>query len=165
LSFSIGKGLFLEITWGALIPAVLLTAIAIAQLGLGPGLIGAFGLLLSLVAHECGHLIVAALFGVPAKALGFCWAGAFTRRESSGRHHMEFFIALGGPLVSVALMWACVVYGTDIALWLARMNLFIVVTNLIPFGGSDGRRAYNALKGLFSRPTPARTVPECSKLV
>lgn len=149
------NGLLFEFTWGAVIPVVLLTAIAIAQLGLVPGLIGAGLLVFSLVAHECGHLLAAVFFRVPIKALGFCWAGAFTRREPSGRHHAELLIALAGPLTSLLLMCICLPLG-EIGLWLAKMNCFIALTNLVPLSGSDGRRAYTALKGLFAVKTQLR---------
>ncbi len=150
------NGLLFEFTWGAVIPVVLLTAIAVAQLGVVPGLIGAGLLLLSLVAHECGHLLLAAFFRVPIKAFGFCWAGAFTRREPSGRHHAELLIALAGPLTSLLLMCICLPLG-DIGMWLAKMNCFIALTNLLPLRGSDGRRAFTALKGLLADKSQLRT--------
>lgn len=154
MSFALfGDDFHFEFQWGALIPATLLTLIAIGQLGAIDGFLGAGLLLLSLIAHECGHILMAILLRIPIKAVGLCWAGAFTRRQASGNHRTELLIALAGPIISLSLMIASVSWG-DIGLWLAKMNCFIAITNLLPFGNSDGQRVFRAIKGLVRREAP-----------
>ena len=155
MSFALFRDDFrFELQWGALFPATVLTLIAISQLGVRNGLIGAGLLFASLIAHECGHLVMALLLHVPIKAVGLCWAGAFTRRQASGDPRSELAIALSGPLITIALMIICLGWG-EVGLWLATMNFFVAVTNLLPFGNSDGQRAFRALRACLANTAAA----------
>jgi Zn-dependent protease len=90
---------------------------------------------LSLSAHEAGHIIAARCCGVKVKKIGFCWRGVYLVREA-GPLRENLIITLAGPLTNLLLA----------GLWhwfplFALVNLVNAVSNLLPFEGADGTRA------------------------
>lgn len=97
----------------------------------------------SLLLHECGHLLAARIFGVPVREIGLCLKGTYIRREKARAPLDDFAISLSGPLVNAmtaAVLWSL----PGLWHWLAIYNLTLLVSNLAPLPGSDGRRAYTA---------------------
>lgn len=124
---------------------------AILMIGLGTmnghaaqGLILGVLTVLSLILHECGHLMSAHLLRVKVKEIGLCLKGSYIRREQSRKPMDEAAISLSGPMVNTlmaALLWSA----SGMAHWLAIFNLILAASNLIPLPSSDGLRAVNAV--------------------
>ena len=149
-----------EFRRSAIVPVVLLLALSITRLGIQVGTIAAVLIVLSLLAHESGHILVATCLGVRVKAVGLCALGAFIRREDSHRFGAEAAIAFAGPMVNLVL--AIMFVGpTPLASFIATMNAYIFLTNLLPIPGCDGWRAMHSLwQVCFARPQfDARTIP------
>jgi hypothetical protein len=123
---------------GALVPAGLLLLITVAQFGFDRGLAASALFVLSLLAHEAGHVTVAQLSGKRVTAVGFCFRGAYNRREAA-EGATEFAISAAGPAVNLAIA-AALNLQPGIAGWLGQLNLIVALFNLLPFGGSDGQR-------------------------
>lgn len=116
------------------------------------GIAGALGLFASVLAHELGHAVIARRFDLPMRGITlFIFGGvAEMSREPPGAKS-EFFVAIAGPIVSVALSIAC---GIVVALggqafpdsvsgvlwYLAMINAVIVAFNMIPAFPLDGGR-------------------------
>ena len=123
---------------------------AFALTGLGPmaghlaaGLLLGTLTIVSLLLHECGHMLVARALGVKVREIGVCRKGSYIRREQAREPIEEAFIALSGPMVNAliaAVLWAI----PGVGHWLAIYNLVLMVSNLAPLPGSDGRRAFTA---------------------
>lgn len=116
------------------------------------GLAGALGLFVSIVAHELGHAVVARRFDVPMKGITlFIFGGVAEMGQEPPSAKAEFFVAIGGPIVSVVLagVFFLVSYlgeaafppPVDGVLWyLGFINAVVVAFNLIPAFPLDGGR-------------------------
>jgi Zn-dependent protease len=129
------------------------------QPGLGPlkyvaGLIFAIVLYLSILLHEASHAIMAQRLGFRVNSITLHFLGGMTEIEDTARRpRQEFWIAVVGPLTSIAVGAAAV------GLWfllpeglvrvavegLAGANLVIGVLNLVPGLPLDGGRVLKAL--------------------
>ena len=121
------------------------------------GVIGAAVLLLSLLAHELSHSLVALHYGVRVRSITLFVFGGISQLE--GEAHTpkaDFRIAAAGPAMSLALaalfgaMEAIFVaagghgiVGTLLS-WLWEINLLLAVFNLIPAAPLDGGRILRA---------------------
>ena len=124
----------------------------------------------SLLAHELGHALVARHLGLQIDGIDLWLLGGFTRtRGDVGTPAEEFSLAAAGPavtaavallsglagllfgslrqLVDVALFTSNVHVSAPLALfsWLALMNLFLLVFNLVPAFPLDGGRMAEAV--------------------
>jgi Zn-dependent protease len=124
----------------------------------------------SILLHELGHAFVAIRHGIGVSGITLWMFGGFARLEKdSDSPGTEFKIAVAGPLVTAGIVVACVVAGlllsgpddfkdaalakdnTDIAplpaliAWLATINLFVLVFNLVPAFPLDGGRIARAI--------------------
>ena len=102
--------------------------------------------LIALVLHEAAHVVVARALGVRVKRVGISWRGPFIVRES-GEPRANLWIAVAGPvtnLVLAMLFWTA-------APAFARINLVLGLSNLLPIEGSDGSRAWAAMRELKTR--------------
>lgn len=99
---------------------------------------------LTMLLHECGHLVACWSFGVKVKRIGFCWTGAYIQRERSAGWG-EVTVCLAGPAVNLAL--AIALWRWDS--WAALLNLIYFVVNLLPIANSDGTHAWEALEAKF----------------
>lgn len=114
------------------------------------------------VAHEFGHILMARRFGVRTPDVTLLPIGGVARLERiPEKPSEEFFIAIAGPLVNVAITLGLVtlahantnpehlvaVDDSKIALVdrLAIVNLFLVLFNMIPAFPMDGGRVLRAL--------------------
>lgn len=108
----------------------------------------------SILLHELGHAWVAVREGVPVRGITlFIFGGVAEIGEPTKSAASEFRIAAGGPLVSLALyllfQGLFLLDGSISALaapteWLARINLLLLLFNLIPGYPLDGGRMLRA---------------------
>lgn len=120
------------------------------------GVVGASVLLLSLLAHELSHALVARRHDVAVRSITLFVFGGVTRLE--GEAHTpsaDFRIAAAGPAASVALagifrgaeaMAALAVHGLVVATlsWLWEVNLLLAAFNVVPAAPLDGGRILRA---------------------
>lgn len=117
------------------------------------GVLGAFGLFASIVFHELCHSLVARKYGIPMKGITlFMFGGVAQMEEEATSPKAEFWMAIAGPIASVALAlgfhgvsgmgaqlgWARPVVG--IFAYLAWINMVLALFNLLPAFPLDGGR-------------------------
>lgn len=133
--------------------------------GATPWLLGAFaavGLFVGVALHELGHSVVAMHYGYEIDSITLWLLGGlarFTEQPKTWFH--EFWIAIAGPIVSIAIGVACylAVLGLPEGLdgvvfvfgYLAFLNVFLAAFNMIPAFPLDGGRV---LRSLFARTQP-----------
>jgi len=108
----------------------------------------------SVLVHELGHSRVALRYGIPIRGITlFVFGGVAQIGREPDSPGAEFRIAIAGPLTSLALAalfgGAGAVAGSMAlvsvpALWLARINLFVALFNLLPGFPLDGGRVLRA---------------------
>lgn len=122
------------------------------------GLLGAVGLLASILAHELSHALVARRHGVSVEGITLWMFGGVARLGSQARDaRSELRIALAGPAMSLAIGVVCslgalanhVVSGPDLLTaalgWLGLLNVVLAVFNLLPGAPLDGGRVLAAV--------------------
>ncbi|MFA9476903.1 site-2 protease family protein [Phycisphaerales bacterium AB-hyl4] len=122
------------------------------------GFAGAIGLFVSVVLHELGHAKVAEWFGVPMKGITlFIFGGVAEMTQEPPSAKAEFWVAIAGPIVSVAVgCTAAVLWGaghfvglgvpfTSVIGYLAIINIVLVVFNMIPAFPLDGGRVLRSI--------------------
>jgi Zn-dependent protease/CBS domain-containing protein len=111
----------------------------------------------SLIIHELAHSLVAIRNGIPVRGITlFVFGGVSQITKEATRPNTELLIAVVGPLSSLAL--AGIFYGlysllagvqqllaAGLAQWLAIINLFLALFNLIPGFPLDGGRVFRAI--------------------
>ncbi|MEZ3162340.1 CBS domain-containing protein [Halorubrum sp. RMP-47] len=120
------------------------------------GLSAAVGLFVGVLLHEFGHSLVAMRYGYEIESITLWLLGGlanFAEFPENWRH--EFWIAIAGPLVSVAVGVAC--YGVVLVAaggsnavlfvfgYLALLNVVLAVFNMLPAFPMDGGRVLRAL--------------------
>ena len=142
--------------------------------------VGAALFLVSLLAHELAHALVARRAGIAVESITFWLFGGVARLASdAGNPTAALWIALVGPLTSLALagvFWAVasglrgaeappVVAG--VPGWLAWTNLGLALFNLLPGAPLDGGRVLRALLWLRSgdRDRSARTAARAGRVL
>jgi Zn-dependent protease/predicted transcriptional regulator len=122
------------------------------------GVTAALGLFASIVLHELGHSLVARRYNVPILGITlFIFGGVAQMGREPDRPWAEFAIAIAGPIASFLVALACwlllraavaVGLGLPIAgvlAYLASINVFLAVFNLVPAFPLDGGRIFRAL--------------------
>jgi Zn-dependent protease/predicted transcriptional regulator len=116
------------------------------------GVAGAAGLFFSIVFHEFFHSLVARRFGLSMKGITlFVFGGVAEMYEEPKSPKAEFFMAIAGPLSSVALGLAFAAVGKAVESllpltvygvieYLALLNLILAGFNLVPAFPLDGGR-------------------------
>jgi Zn-dependent protease/CBS domain-containing protein len=120
------------------------------------GLAAAVGLFVGVLLHEFGHSLVAMRYGYEIESITLWLLGglaSFKEFPEDWKH--EFWIAIAGPLVSVAVGVACYAVvllapvGGDAVLfvfgYLALLNVVLAVFNMLPAFPMDGGRVLRAL--------------------
>ncbi|GAB6879949.1 CBS domain-containing protein [Halorubrum gandharaense] len=124
------------------------------------GLAAALGLFAGVTLHEFGHSLVAMRYGYEIESITLWLLGGlanFATFPEDWKH--EFWIAVTGPIVSIAVGIACygVFYGVQIAAptgadallfvfgYLAILNIVLAVFNMLPAFPMDGGRVLRAL--------------------
>lgn len=139
-----------------LLCAALGVRIAGWQLGIPVGAL----LLASLLLHEAGHMLAAAMLRVPVRELGIELRGTYLKRSQSTRRRDEILIAASGPLMNL-LVVVPLIFVPRLGLQLALCNLLIGVVNLVPLPSSDGLRI---LRNLAGSVLPGNTNPALSSV-
>lgn len=133
-----------------------------ARLGLGPTAVWALSVVaavlsvLGLYGHELAHALVARRFGIPVKTINlFLLGGVALITRESPTPTAEFWISLAGPLASLAIgsvsLVAVPILGAvspaagAMCVWLAAMNLSLVLFNLLPAFPLDGGRVLRSM--------------------
>lgn len=118
------------------------------------GFAAAAGLFVCVLLHELGHAAVARYYGYGIESITLWLLGGIARpEEQPDRWNHEFWIAIGGPVVSVAIGVGCflafeVVGGDSVRFvlgYLALLNVVLAVFNMIPAFPLDGGRVLRAL--------------------
>ncbi len=114
-----------------------------------------------IVLHELGHATVARLSGVPVRGITlFALGGIAQIEKEAAAPSKEFWMAIAGPAVSIAIGLGCRVVagaagwlGPGLALsgfaavmgWLAYINVALALFNLIPGFPLDGGRVLRSI--------------------
>jgi Zn-dependent protease len=133
-------------------------------------LVSALAFFASILLHELGHAFVALRRGIGISDITLWMFGGIARMtRDSDSPGTEFKVAIGGPLVTLAIELACIGVGIAAAgseefwkamrvdegadtsgilaviAWLALVNLLVLVFNLIPAFPLDGGRIARAI--------------------
>jgi len=123
------------------------------------GIAGLAGVIISILAHEVAHAIIAEYYQMPIKSITlFIFGGVAEMKGEPSHAKGEFFMAISGPLMSAfmaLLFWGSSQFHLDIAgietdpisetlKSLSTLNLIIVGFNMIPAFPLDGGRALRA---------------------
>jgi Zn-dependent protease len=100
-------------------------------------------LILTMLAHELGHVLAARYFGVPVRKLGLGRLGPYVRRART-TGWPEVSICLAGAAANLAL--AIAFWNADH--WFAVCNFTFAWVNLLPIANSDGTHALEAFREL-----------------
>jgi Zn-dependent protease/predicted transcriptional regulator len=127
--------------------------------------------LLSILAHEVSHAVVALRHGVAVDRITLWLLGGVAQLEGGAKTPAdEFLIAFVGPLTSIAigLVGGALALGLDAASapsllvemlkWLAGINLVLAVFNLVPAAPLDGGRVLRAALWAHSKDRLRATV-------
>ncbi|MFD7409909.1 site-2 protease family protein [Streptomyces sp. NPDC059866] len=121
------------------------------------GLIGALLLVLSLLAHESAHAIIARRKGIPVHTVTLWALGGMTDMGKPPAPGAAFLVAVSGPLTSLAIGGAALGAGAGlnaglgwdvsaaVLVWLGWANLLLGVFNLLPAAPLDGGRVVQAV--------------------
>jgi Zn-dependent protease/predicted transcriptional regulator len=122
------------------------------------GIMGALGLLVSIVFHELWHSLIARRFGLSMRGITlFIFGGVAEMTEEPPSPKAEFFMAVAGPISSVVLGlglfgisflgmnigWSRTV--TGVINYLAFLNLILAGFNLLPAFPLDGGRVLRSI--------------------
>jgi len=151
---------------GALLASTVLPGLAPGATAMGYGLaggVGAVALVVSLLAHELAHAMVARRSGLEVRRITLWLLGGVSELGTQpSRAAVELRVALAGPGVSVALGvvlactgWILTAAGapalvTATLFWLAMVNVVLAVFNLLPGSPLDGGRVLHGLIWLRS---------------
>ncbi len=126
------------------------------------GIGGALGLFISIVLHEFMHSFVARRFGLPIKGITlFVFGGVAEMDEEPPNAKAEFFMAIAGPLTSIALgaaFYFVYVFGIQnnwpvsvngITIYLSLINIVLAVFNMLPAFPLDGGRVLRSILWYF----------------
>ena len=114
--------------------------------------------------HELGHMLAAALLGIPLRSLEIGTFGASLKvRGTLISYPKEFLLCLAGPMmnfISAAVVMAVAEkWGGcgELGEWFASVSFMLGVLNLIPAEGFDGGRMLSvAVSSLFGPRASAR---------
>lgn len=126
------------------------------------GIVGSFLFFASLIAHELAHSVVAIRYGIPVRSITlFIFGGVAHITKEAAQASAELKMALVGPLSSLLIaglfagvQWLLAGVAPPPALellgWLAIINLFLALFNLLPGFPLDGGRVLRAIIWHFS---------------
>lgn len=122
------------------------------------GVASALGLFVSIVLHEFSHSIVARRFGIQMKGITlFIFGGVAEMTEEPPSPKAEFFVAIAGPLASIAIAGVCgLLYNVALSQewpvtirgvvgYLSLVNVVLVIFNLVPAFPLDGGRVFRSI--------------------
>ncbi|AGN00706.1 putative metalloprotease [Salinarchaeum sp. Harcht-Bsk1] len=121
------------------------------------GVVAAVGLFVGVLLHELGHSVTAMRYGIGIASITLWIFGGLARMEDLPEDwSIEFWVALAGPVTSVALAGICYLALFAIpssapavlifvVAWLAVINLTLAIFNMLPAFPMDGGRIFRAL--------------------
>jgi Zn-dependent protease len=121
------------------------------------GIIGAFGLFASIILHELAHAVMARGFGLPIGGITlFIFGGVAELRQEPATPRSEFWVAIIGPVASIAISGICYVgylgansvsweMGSVVLKFLALTNTVLALFNLVPAFPLDGGRVLRSI--------------------
>jgi len=122
------------------------------------GVVGAIGLLVSIVFHELWHSLIARRFGIPMRGITlFIFGGVAEMTEEPPSPKAEFFMAVAGPASSIVLgglLIGTFFFGasadwpepvTGVISYLGYLNFILAGFNLIPAFPLDGGRVLRSV--------------------
>ncbi len=120
-----GIPIYLHVTF-----LLLLAVIAFAPKEKGEALFGGLALVIAVFAsvalHELGHALMARLFGIKTDDIVLYPIGGVARLRSMGENLQEFWIALAGPAVNVAIASTIAIYLYFSGRWSTALNVEVV---------------------------------------
>ena len=116
-------------------------------------------LLTAAVLHEVGHILCAALSGIPLSGFALRPCGAvMTFDFSRTTYFRELCVHLAGPAAGIlSAVFSLAVFG-ETAEYFAGLSVCLAVLNLLPVRGLDGSAALYCLLALWLPPETAETV-------
>ncbi len=115
----------------------------------------------ALVAHELSHALVAKSRGLPVRSITlFALGGVASIEKDAGSAKTEFWMAIAGPIASLAIGFVCIAAARSMGWsleggasgplgavlgWLGSINVMLAVFNLIPGYPLDGGRVLRAI--------------------
>ncbi len=124
---------------------------------LGMGIAGSLGLFLSIILHELAHAIMARGFGLPIGGITlFIFGGVAELRQEPKTPRSEFWVAIVGPVASMAIAAVCYLAGVEldavglkvpasVFAFLAVTNTILALFNLVPAFPLDGGRILRSI--------------------
>ena len=128
----------LEVQGSAFLTLTILTVALHFEMKWEMALLTSCVILLSLLLHEFGHWLIAMWHGVPVKKIGLNMFGGYTVRSYSNERVTEIQSALAGPMVNLLLAMVFSSIAGEPWQSVAKINLIIGVSNLLPIPPSDG---------------------------
>ena len=120
----------------------------------GLGLVAAMSFFICIVLHELGHAIVGRAQGMNIRGITlFLFGGVAELQDEPRSAGTEFLMAIAGPVVSAVLAFLFWLAATSVTaaaagvvlLYLAEINLIVLVFNLVPAFPLDGGRVFRAV--------------------
>ena len=161
LSLSLGsfRGVPIKLHWSVLVLGLLFGSGLIASYGAVVGGIVLVAFMASIIAHEIGHAVTAARFGIRAESIELWALGGSTKlARQATTPRAEGWIAASGPLVSLAIGVLSIgaAFGLDTAgagrsavaatAWVGIVNVVLAVFNMLPASPLDGGRVLKAVR-------------------
>ncbi len=119
------------------------------------GFISAIALFACVTLHELGHSIAAMYYGIEVESITLWLLGGIAKPAEMPKNWVqEFWIAIAGPLVNVLILGVCGIAfllnpASNVLLflivYLALLNVVLVVFNMMPAFPLDGGRVLRAL--------------------
>ncbi|MBS0655869.1 MAG: site-2 protease family protein, partial [Verrucomicrobia bacterium] len=119
---------------------------------------GMLGLFVCILLHEMGHAIIARAYQLPiSRIVLFIFGGVAEIKKEPSHPRAEFLVAIAGPIVTILIAllmydltmlgessgWSPPVIGiTD---YLAKVNIALLLFNLVPAFPLDGGRVFRAI--------------------
>ena len=126
----------------------------------------AFAVFSSVILHELGHMLMAALFRKRPLSVWIMPAGISILLPPASSYAQEFLIASAGPLMNLAYALACPLLPYGVGETVRTVSLLLATINLIPIAPLDGGRILSSLLApLFGAEISARILELFSLLL
>jgi Zn-dependent protease len=137
--------------WSMALIAVLFGVSLAGTFGVFAGVVAVVAFLLSILAHEFGHALVARRYGVETESIDLWALGGVARLDREPpTPRADGLIAVAGPLVSLAIgvltLGAGFLVSSGVVAWVGVVNLLLAVFNMLPGAPLDGGRVLRAIR-------------------
>ena len=152
-SLQLGRyfGIPVRAHWSMALVAVFFGVNLARALGLVAGVVAVVAFLLSILAHEFGHALVARRYGVETESIDLWALGGVARLDREPpTPRADGLIAGAGPLVSLVLgvvtFGSALLVHSNVLAWIGFVNLLLAVFNMLPGAPLDGGRVLRAVR-------------------